>query len=47
MKDSDYIIELGPGGGMSGGNILFCGTPREMLDSGVSTTKPYLALSLP
>lgn len=47
MKDSDYIIELGPGGGMSGGNILFCGTPREMLDSRVSTTKQYLALSLP
>lgn len=47
MKDADYIIELGPGGGMSGGHMLFCGTPREMLDSAASTTRQYLALSLP
>ncbi len=47
MKDADYIIELGPGGGLSGGNILFSGRPIEMLDSKISITRPYLMDSLP
>ena len=29
MKDSDYIVELGPGGGMDGGDLLFVGPPRR------------------
>ncbi len=41
MKDADYIVELGPGGGLAGGSLLFAGTPKEMLeaersDAGVS-----------
>jgi excinuclease UvrABC ATPase subunit len=47
MKNADYIIELGPGGGRHGGNILFAGTPNEMLDSKASITRPYLIDSLP
>ena len=47
MKNADYIIELGPSGGMAGGNILFSGTPEEMLNSNTSITKPYLINSLP
>lgn len=47
MKDADYIIELGPGGGMSGGSILFSGTPEEMLNSEASITRPYLLHLLP
>lgn len=47
IKNSDYIIELGPGGGSSGGKILFTGTPYEMLNSKESVTKFYLATSLP
>ncbi|HCX04919.1 MAG TPA: daunorubicin resistance protein DrrC [Clostridiales bacterium] len=47
IKNSDYIIELGPGGGSSGGKILFTGTPYEMLNSKESVTKFYLASSLP
>src|SRR5699024_12630185 len=27
---SDWVIELGPGGGKKGGHILFEGTPEEM-----------------
>lgn len=42
IKDADYIVELGPGGGLSGGNILFTGTPEEMLSSKISVTRPYL-----
>ncbi|MCZ2259899.1 ATP-binding cassette domain-containing protein [Sporosarcina sp. G11-34] len=31
LAASDWIIELGPGGGKQGGHILFEGTPEEML----------------
>ena len=47
MKNADYIIELGPGGGMSGGNILFSGTPKKILKSQNSVTRPYLDESIP
>ena len=42
MKQADYIIELGPGGGESGGKLLFAGTPAEMLNAPDSVTRPYL-----
>ena len=31
MLESDWIIDLGPGAGKHGGNIVFEGTPREVL----------------
>lgn len=46
MKDSDYIVELGPGGGMDGGDLLFAGTPQEMLMSSRSVTRKFLEASL-
>ncbi len=42
MKQADYIVELGPGGGEAGGDLLFAGSPREMLRSEQSVTRPYL-----
>ncbi len=36
---SDYVIELGPGGGKDGGQILFQGTPAEMLHAETATAK--------
>lgn len=42
MKQADYIIELGPGGGEAGGDLLFAGTPRGMLQCERSVTRPYL-----
>ena len=42
MKQADYLIELGPGGGESGGRLLFTGTPAEMLTATDSVTRPYL-----
>ncbi|MCQ2280380.1 MAG: excinuclease ABC subunit UvrA [Bacteroidales bacterium] len=42
MKQADYIIELGPGGGEAGGDLLFAGTPHEMLQCERSVTRPYL-----
>ena len=46
MKQADYLIELGPGGGEDGGRLLFCGTPLEMLSATSSVTAPYLRESL-
>lgn len=28
---SDWIVELGPGGGKQGGRVIFEGTPEELL----------------
>ena len=45
MKEADYLIELGPGGGDDGGRLLFCGEPTAMLRCDQSVTRPYLAAS--
>ena len=42
IKSADYIVELGPGGGNSGGTVLFEGTPSEMLHAAKSVTRQYL-----
>ncbi len=36
---SDWVIELGPGGGKQGGQIIFEGTPEEMLNAETLTAK--------
>ncbi|WP_428910772.1 ATP-binding cassette domain-containing protein [Niallia sp. Krafla_26] len=36
---SDWVIELGPGGGKQGGQIIFEGTPEEMLHADTLTAK--------
>ncbi len=38
----DYIIELGPGSGNSGGTIIMTGSPKELKESGKSVIGPYL-----
>lgn len=47
LKEADYVIELGPGGGEMGGRLLFSGTPAQMLDAEISVTAPYLKAELP
>ena len=42
LKACDYVIELGPGGGAMGGNVIFSGTPKAMAESKESVTAPYL-----
>ncbi len=42
LKACDHIIELGPGGGAMGGNVIFSGTPKAMAESKESVTAPYL-----
>jgi len=46
LKQCDYLIELGPGGGNKGGKAIFRGTPTEMLHCKKSVTGPYLASEL-
>jgi excinuclease ABC subunit A len=37
MLSSDYVIDLGPRAGIHGGEVVFSGTPDEMLKSGTMT----------
>jgi excinuclease ABC subunit A len=42
IKSADYIIDLGPEGGLNGGNIITSGTPEEIVRSDKSYTGKYL-----
>ncbi|MGN1422003.1 MAG: ATP-binding cassette domain-containing protein [Oscillospiraceae bacterium] len=42
MKLADYIIDIGPDGGTKGGEVVFTGTPKEMLENGNTITAKYL-----
>ncbi|MGF7145141.1 excinuclease ABC subunit A [Anaerotaenia torta] len=42
IRNSDWIIDLGPEGGDKGGSIIFEGTPKEMIETGNSVTAKYL-----
>lgn len=39
IKTADWLIELGPGGGKKGGNIIFEGTPKSLLQEDTPTSK--------
>ena len=45
MLESDYIVDIGPKAGRKGGNVVFAGTPKEMLGSDTLTAR-YLNGSL-
>lgn len=42
IKTADYIIDLGPEGGVGGGTLVKCGTPEEIAKCGKSYTGKYL-----
>ncbi|HEV2193387.1 MAG TPA: excinuclease ABC subunit UvrA [Nitrosopumilaceae archaeon] len=42
MRNSDWIIDLGPGAGVHGGSVVFEGTIKEMLNNHKSVTGEYL-----
>ena len=42
IKTSDYIIDLGPEGGVGGGTVVACGTPEEIAACPASYTGQYL-----
>lgn len=42
IKVADYIIDLGPGGGRKGGEIVACGTPEKIISQKSSLTARFL-----
>ncbi len=46
IKMADHIIDLGPEGGSSGGQILFTGSPEEMIKNADGHTAHYLRLEM-
>lgn len=43
LKEADYVIELGPGGGGEGGEILYVGIPAKITACPRSVTAPWLS----
>ena len=43
MLASDYLVDIGPGAGIHGGNIVACGTPEEVMNNPNSLTGQYLS----
>ena len=43
MLASDYIVDIGPGAGKDGGEVVFVGTPQEILKDEKSITGQYLS----
>ncbi len=42
IRNADYVIDMGPGGGDAGGRIVACGTPQEIRENGDSITGRYM-----
>ena len=43
MRASDYIIDIGPGAGVHGGEVVAAGTPEEVMKNPNSITGKYLS----
>ena len=43
IRNADYIIDMGPGGGEAGGRIIASGTPQEIRENQSSITGKYLS----
>ena len=46
ISNADYVIDMGPGGGESGGRIVAAGTPERIAANPASITGSYLASTL-
>jgi excinuclease ABC subunit A len=42
IKCADYLIDIGPEGGVGGGKIVARGTPEEVANTSASYTGKYL-----
>ena len=42
MLKADYLVDIGPGAGEHGGNVVACGTPKEVMENENSLTGKYL-----
>ena len=43
MRASDFIVDIGPGAGIHGGQVICAGTPEEIMDCENSITGKYLS----
>ena len=43
MRASDFIVDIGPGAGVHGGEVIVAGTPQEVMDCKKSITGQYLS----
>ena len=43
MRAADYIVDIGPGAGVHGGEVVACGTAQEIMDTPGSITGDYLS----
>jgi excinuclease ABC subunit A len=42
VAQSDWVIDMGPGAGDTGGKVVIYGKPEKVAQSKVSRTAPYL-----
>lgn len=42
IAQADWIIDMGPEGGTNGGKVMFCGTPKQLIECRQSKTARYL-----
>ncbi|MBT5533955.1 excinuclease ABC subunit UvrA, partial [Candidatus Poribacteria bacterium] len=43
MRESDYIVDFGPGAGIQGGEVVVAGAPGKVMDEDASITGRYLS----
>jgi excinuclease ABC subunit A len=43
IREADFVVDLGPGAGVNGGEVVFSGTPAEMMNDPASLTGRYLS----
>jgi excinuclease ABC subunit A len=46
VKQADWVVDLGPDGGASGGHVVFQGTPEALAAQRKGVTAPYLRAAL-
>ena len=46
IKMADYIVDIGPEGGKSGGKVVFAGTPEQLIKQSDSHTAHYLKMEM-
>ena len=42
IRNADYVVDMGPGGGLDGGRVVASGTPEEIRQNAESVTGRYL-----
>ncbi len=43
IRSCDYVVDMGPGAGINGGNVVFSGMPKKLLNNTNSLTGQYLS----